>query len=161
MAYRHPQPREGEKCARCYSCATCLKHADVHNKWDAIKRVREGWFFPRDRSDPAYCPDHLPAWVGRWRERKKQRVWIAVELAEDQNLDVRDIIERANKEIERTGFESSGLNIVISRGNTPIFGWRITSDIRIAQVNTSEESSQSLDVPGQEESRSQDMKPVD
>lgn len=35
-----------------------------------IKAHYEGWFFTKN--DQQWCPDHLPAWVGPWRERNSR-----------------------------------------------------------------------------------------
>jgi hypothetical protein len=34
--------------------------------WGHIKA--EGWFFKRNGD--AWCPDHIPAWVAKWRKNK-------------------------------------------------------------------------------------------
>lgn len=38
------------------------------HKWGSIQQA-EGWFVKKDGSE-AWCPKHLPAWVGPWRERQ-------------------------------------------------------------------------------------------
>jgi hypothetical protein len=35
-------------------------------RWSRTKAHDQGWFFPRDE-DKAFCPDHNPPWVARWR----------------------------------------------------------------------------------------------
>lgn len=40
-----------------------------NNKFTRIKAGDAGWFFQKD--DVAWCPEHVPDWVGPWRARKK------------------------------------------------------------------------------------------
>ena len=38
------------------------------SRFDNSKADKAGWFHGKDGT--AYCPDHLPDWVGPWRERQ-------------------------------------------------------------------------------------------
>jgi hypothetical protein len=41
------------------------------SKWARVKATAEqGWIFLK--SGEAYCPDHLPDWMGPWRARKAE-----------------------------------------------------------------------------------------
>jgi hypothetical protein len=42
------------------------------HRWGSIKDG-EGWFVKKDGSE-AWCPDHLPAWVGPWREKQAAKM---------------------------------------------------------------------------------------
>lgn len=42
------------------------------SRFDAMKADREGWFHSREE-EAAYCPAHVPDWVGPWRARKAAR----------------------------------------------------------------------------------------
>ncbi len=45
----------------------CPERVGDH-RWGAIKAQSEGWFY--QRNGEAYCPQHVPAWVPAWREKK-------------------------------------------------------------------------------------------
>lgn len=55
-----------------WSCArpSCKTFIEVSGKWGAIKAHGEGWFSLKDRITH-WCPEHVPAWVGPWREKGK------------------------------------------------------------------------------------------
>ncbi len=42
--------------------------------WGHIKA--EGWFFPRDKTQPVFCPVHLPEWVEEWRAKQKEKAHV-------------------------------------------------------------------------------------
>lgn len=56
---------------RCDHEDGCEKTCPNH-KWGHLRAHKEGWFFSKDRH--AFCPDHRPEWVEKWRERKQERV---------------------------------------------------------------------------------------
>jgi hypothetical protein len=41
------------------------------HRWGATRAHGGGWHIQKDGD--AYCPDHLPYWVARWRAEKKRR----------------------------------------------------------------------------------------
>jgi hypothetical protein len=47
------------------TCCQCDRSIAGH-KWGKIQS--EGWFFSKNGS--AYCPDHIPDWVDKWRAGK-------------------------------------------------------------------------------------------
>lgn len=50
----------------------CNARAKNH-RWGKVKA--EGWFFFRrdGLEDAAYCPEHVPAWVEKWRAWRAER----------------------------------------------------------------------------------------
>ena len=46
----------------------CPENFSSKSKWDNIKKADEGWFIGRDGN--IWCPNHLPEWVGPWREMR-------------------------------------------------------------------------------------------
>lgn len=43
------------------------------SRFDKIRAHEAGWFFQKERV--AWCPAHVPDWVGPWRDRKKAEMW--------------------------------------------------------------------------------------
>lgn len=54
---------EWTRCAE----KTCEERVKNH-AWGRIKA--EGWFFTK--KGKAYCPSHIPAWVEKWREKRRR-----------------------------------------------------------------------------------------
>jgi hypothetical protein len=50
-------------------CNECPEVANLSNKWEAIRRAEEGWYFGKDK-ETCFCPKHLPDWVKKWRANK-------------------------------------------------------------------------------------------
>lgn len=65
MAERNPRT-EVRKCAK----PGCENSYRVH-RWGSTKAVGDGWFIQKD--DTAWCPEHVPEWVGEWRARQRSR----------------------------------------------------------------------------------------
>lgn len=40
------------------------------DRWNTTKAHEKGWFFQKDGT--AYCPDHTPEWVAKWRKGKNE-----------------------------------------------------------------------------------------
>jgi predicted component of type VI protein secretion system len=58
--------------------AACAKREEgctatvAGHKWAKIRATSEGWFF--SQQGEAFCPQHLPDWVGPWRARQAAAV---------------------------------------------------------------------------------------
>ena len=51
----------------CHHPGCTAAHANHY--WGSVKAA--GWFHGRDGT--AWCPEHLPAWVGPWRQRQARK----------------------------------------------------------------------------------------
>lgn len=70
-AARAEQEAEQEAEQAAYTACgdeICARAVKPH-KWAQIKAHEEGWFFTKNGE--AWCPEHLPAWVGPWRARQR------------------------------------------------------------------------------------------
>jgi hypothetical protein len=45
---------------------SCCDRTVANHRWGKIKAT--GWFFAKDGT--AYCPEHVPEWVQKWRETR-------------------------------------------------------------------------------------------
>ncbi len=70
-------------------------------------------------------------------------MWIAVELHDDDQLDIREEVKRANDYLEFTGLRSDGVFVAIGRpmDDKPAFAWGIISRIKILEEDPSSPSS--------------------
>ncbi len=64
-------PRQFQPGDQRCSEPNCTAFYRTHS-WGSIKAQQAGWFKGRE-DDVCWCPDHLPAWVGPWRERQKAK----------------------------------------------------------------------------------------
>lgn len=62
-----PLPEHKTSYVTCNQTDCEASHPDHH--WGHVKA--EGWFHSRDGS--AWCPEHVPDWVGPWRAAKTAR----------------------------------------------------------------------------------------
>jgi len=57
-------------CARRDDLGCKAEHP--RSRWSAIKADGEGWFHSK-AEEAAYCPEHVPEWVGPWRAAQAEK----------------------------------------------------------------------------------------
>ena len=64
-----PEKSPHTKMLGCSEDGCKASYAD--HRWGQTQASAEGWFNSRD-GETRWCPDHLPDWVGPWREDRAQ-----------------------------------------------------------------------------------------